>query len=116
MARKDRSKEHRNVGKTEDQLGLPHARAIIDEAIAEVQAVREADRDLEIVKVIAKTVPVEIIRAYRKALRAQEELKACNKFPLIATLPTIRANEWMDGVKWELTQLYPELINLPEEK
>ena len=56
-------------------------------------------------------IPAGIIRAYRKAIRAQEELNPSTVFPLIA-----RTNEWIIGVKWELEQLYPDLNNLPKEE
>ena len=54
-------------------------------------------------------IPDGIIRAYRKAKRAMAECDALN---INASQPI----SWIYGVLWELTQLYPDLINLPEEK
>jgi hypothetical protein len=50
-------------------------------------------------------IPDGIIRAYRKAIRAQEGLNDEH--------PTYR---WIEGVKVELIMLYPDLNKLPKEE
>ena len=106
MTRKTRSEKR--VGKTEDQLGLPHARAVSDEAIKEVRAIIEADLSLEQLREVAQTTPDGIIRAYRKAIRARVAL---NDYTDIRTI-----DGWVYGVISELTQLYPDLNKLPKEE
>ena len=52
-------------------------------------------------------IPDGIIRAYRKTIRAQEEIDHLNYH---------HVNEWLEGVLWELAQLYPDLNKLPKEE
>ena len=106
MTRKTRSEKR--VGKTEDQLGLPHARMISDGAVAEVRAIIKADQDLEQLRKVAETVPDSIIRAYRKAIRARVALNA--------NVNIRDVDGWIYGVISELAQLYPDLNKLPKEE
>jgi len=107
MSRNSRSEKR--VGKTEDQLGMPHARTVEDEAIKEIRYLQESNRDLRIVSELNKTIPYGIIRAYRKAIRGKDELNKVH-------IDRKTVDGWFDGVIWELTQLYPDLRKLPKER
>ena len=52
-------------------------------------------------------IPDGIIRAWRKTIRAQDEIDHLNYH---------HVNEWLEGVLWELAQLYPDLNKLPKEE
>jgi hypothetical protein len=54
-----------------------------------------------------KEIPDGIIRAWRKTIRAQDEIDHLNYH---------HVNEWLEGVLWELAQLYPDLNKLPKEE
>ena len=54
-----------------------------------------------------KEIPDGIIRAWRKTIRAQENVENLNFH---------HVNEWLEGVLWELAQLYPDLNKLPKEE
>lgn len=57
-----------------------------------------------------KQIPDGIIRAYRKTIHAQ------NLLPFIEGDGSGSAYHWMEEVRWELAQLYPDLNKLPKEE
>jgi hypothetical protein len=55
-------------------------------------------------------IPYGIIRAYLKAIHAQ------NVLPFTDGDGSGSAYHWLEEVKWELEQLYPDLNKLPKEE
>ena len=118
----------KRVGKTEDQLGSPRLAEDLNRTteipvghISETEMKRikyeeEVSKSFSraMKKATEPPIPDGIIRAYRKAIQAQYKINEMRVRPTSETWG--EAIAWIEGVKRELLQLYPDLSKLPKEE